>query len=627
MTYGNPTNEDCCRAFASQEDASLLEACFDIPGFDLIEEAVCIKEVYESTSDTCETVTGTRQKFELLGSVIGVTYDVQDTSSTPLRCCLASDDFVENVQACDIETEQFDEFQYDPTAPEGEQCSRVTFEVTNADAPGLVSRVVQIVLGVPEEIAREFVDNSVCCAELGGEACPGEEPGEDNYIDGQCIEGPDNPCQTCDVTFQKTTNFFSDPIASIGNFVNNIIDPEIMMIFGASQEICCEAGVQLGRDDLIQACREDDGEEEIQLELNDKGECIQREIQPQRYSNNGADVPGYGPIDTVLSARIVSDDVCCDAGCAGDESQPLLAACAAREEEVVGTDFTIVGDFGPFAIFFTPQCERQEITDITFTKSDGSLACKIQNTITYSTEFGDDEVEMGNCCAEAAQLNAAVPEAQLADDRLEFFCEKKEIITEGSDVEWDDGFLFGLGRCLMEDGTLQTVFCDLDGVIVKQETPRDLTGQSIDKKLCCTAYDENSPVNNDFELTFACEEIQVDEEIISVDPTETPPVCKVDQESFVYVDRDADEEFDPSVDEQYDYVLTEDRDESGDRCCEKAGEEGDFETARVICDRCEEVEDDEFYTYDAPVCTRRFDRTTSCFTSNPLGNIVGAPLQ
>lgn len=105
MTYGNPTNEDCCRAFASQEDASLLEACFDIPGFDLIEEAVCIKEVYESTSDTCETVTGTRQKFELLGSVIGVTYDVQDTSSTPLRCCLASDDFVENVQACDIETE------------------------------------------------------------------------------------------------------------------------------------------------------------------------------------------------------------------------------------------------------------------------------------------------------------------------------------------------------------------------------------------------------------------------------------------------------------------------------------------------------------------------------------------
>ena len=106
MTYGIPTNEDCCRAFASQQDASLLEACFDIPGFDLIEEAVCIKEVYESTSDTCETVTGTRQKVvDTLGSVIGVTYDVQDTSSTPLRCCLAADDFVENVQACDIETE------------------------------------------------------------------------------------------------------------------------------------------------------------------------------------------------------------------------------------------------------------------------------------------------------------------------------------------------------------------------------------------------------------------------------------------------------------------------------------------------------------------------------------------
>jgi hypothetical protein len=58
---------------------------------------------------------------------------------------------------------------------------------------------------------------------------------------------------------------------------------------------------------------------------------------------------------------MVSADICCEAGCAGDESQPLLAACAAREEEAVGTDFAITGDFGPLSLglLFAPQCERQ----------------------------------------------------------------------------------------------------------------------------------------------------------------------------------------------------------------------------------------------------------------------------
>ena len=130
----------------------------------MVEEAVCIKEVYETTSETCETVTGQRQKIiDTAGALVGLTYDVTDTASTPLRCCLAAGDFIENVQACQQDTEQYEEFEYDPTAPEGEQCSKVTYEVTNADAPGLVSRVVQIVLGDPVEIAREFVGDDVCC--------------------------------------------------------------------------------------------------------------------------------------------------------------------------------------------------------------------------------------------------------------------------------------------------------------------------------------------------------------------------------------------------------------------------------------------------------------------------------
>ena len=47
---------------------------------------------------------------------------------------------------------------------------------------------------------------------------------------------------------------------------------------GASQDRCCEAGIQMGRADLIQACLVTDGDEEIDLEVNDMGECIERNI-------------------------------------------------------------------------------------------------------------------------------------------------------------------------------------------------------------------------------------------------------------------------------------------------------------------------------------------------------------
>ena len=115
-----PTKESCCRNFGEQGDRDLLEACFDIPDFDVVEEAVCIKEVYETTSDTCETVTGQRQKIvDAAGALVSLAYDVTDTASTPLRCCLAAADFSENVNACSEDTEQYDEFEYDPEAPEG----------------------------------------------------------------------------------------------------------------------------------------------------------------------------------------------------------------------------------------------------------------------------------------------------------------------------------------------------------------------------------------------------------------------------------------------------------------------------------------------------------------------------
>ena len=129
---------------------------------------------------------------------------------------------------------------------------------------------------------------------------------------------------------------------------------------------------------------------------------------------------------------------------------------------------------------------------------------------------------MENCCGEAV---AQYPDA-ISEEQLDIFCEVKEVVTEGSDVEWDDGFLFGQGRCIMESGALALIYCDADGVTQLEGPPRDLSGQAIDRKLCCTAYDEDSELNNDFGLTFACEEIAVEEEVVTYDPaTDT---CRVD---------------------------------------------------------------------------------------------------
>lgn len=67
----------------------------------------------------------------------------------------------------------------------------------------------------------------------------------------------------------------------------------------------------------------------MQLELNDQNECIEREVQPMRYAQaDGSPVTGYQPINSVISAQVVSSDVCCSKGCDGPEFASLLGACA-----------------------------------------------------------------------------------------------------------------------------------------------------------------------------------------------------------------------------------------------------------------------------------------------------------
>ena len=265
-----------------------------------------------------------------VGAII---YTNDDVDSTALRCCLAHEDFTENPEACDENVVETFELMYlGDDQPDNMRCANITYSQTDKVAPGLVARVVTVIEGERTEVDREFVGDDVCCVELN----QGCEPilddiidGDDQFEDGTCIPGENNPCETCDLSFYETTIYrFLFPIEP-----TTVVGDELMTEMGAPQERCCAAGIALGRDDLIQACLEDDGEEEMQLELNDQNECLERDVQPMRYADpDGFPISGYEPISTVLRTRVVDNDVCCSAGCDGPEFASLLGACASVTE-------------------------------------------------------------------------------------------------------------------------------------------------------------------------------------------------------------------------------------------------------------------------------------------------------
>ena len=88
---------------------------------------VCHREVYESETDRCDSVTINRQVWMATEDTVGaITYSTDDVDSTALRCCLAANDFYENSNACMDQVIQLEEYQFDPTAPNGEQCIKIS---------------------------------------------------------------------------------------------------------------------------------------------------------------------------------------------------------------------------------------------------------------------------------------------------------------------------------------------------------------------------------------------------------------------------------------------------------------------------------------------------------------------
>ena len=59
-----------------------------------------------------------------------------------------------------------------------------------------------------------------------------------------------------------------------------------------------------------------------------------------RYAQaDGSPVAGYQPINSVLKTEVVSNDVCCEAGCDGPEFASLLEACAEKTETELDVNY------------------------------------------------------------------------------------------------------------------------------------------------------------------------------------------------------------------------------------------------------------------------------------------------
>ena len=81
----------------------------------------------------------------------------------------------------------------------------------------------------------------------------------------------------------------------------------------------------------------------------------------------------------MLDSQIVSDDVCCNKGCEGDEFLVLLPACVSREDQLNRSENFISGP---------NTCSLVEVFDTIYYDSNGP-ACSLEFQVTYDTFYGD----------------------------------------------------------------------------------------------------------------------------------------------------------------------------------------------------------------------------------------------
>ena len=151
------------------------------------------------------------------------------------------------------------------------------------------------------------------------------------------------------------------------------------------------------------------------------------------------------------------------------------------------------------------------------------------------------------------------------DAGLDTYCLEQEIFSEDSNLKYNHG----TEVCKMISGDVTKIWKDLEGTTVKTGETVEKNNETVDRKLCCLAFtEEQGHVNFDWELSFACHELEFDESEYTYD--EESMICTVDNISFVFVDYDVDEIYTEEIDgEKFSFSETTTTDDR-DPCCQNA---------------------------------------------------------
>ena len=136
---------------------------------------------------------------------------------------------------------------------------------------------------------------------------------------------------------------------------------------------------------------------------------------------------------------------------------------------------------------------------------------------------------------------------------MDLFCLEDEEFSQGALFEYDADE----ETCTMLSGDIFTLWSNTEQTLIRTSDAMPKSGEEVEKKHCCRAYQENGLINNSIELLFACEEL--DEIDTKYDYNSDDMVCTVDTTRFTYVDRNADDMWTLEDDgEYYDFAETTD---------------------------------------------------------------------
>ena len=386
-----------------------------------------------------------------------------------------------------------------------------------------------------------------------------------------------------------------------------------------SRAQCCAAGIDSMDDDLIRGACIIEDEPVKQLEYTDLAECIEREVTNFRFEDprTGEPVEGYESY-TDANSMTVHPNNCCLQACAEEEMMKaqFLKACASSEPSGMET-FTnpMIGDKeSPSGEIIEGVCMVDKNVGTTYLLSadpesgtaEGTEACTLDTKTSLSTQFPDDGVTNLHCCA------AAVADESIVNEN---YCQIDYEYGEPFDVQYDAN----ADQCFQTEGSSTKLYLDQDGVEVFRDDPVIVEiGDDpvlVEDSVCCIAYDENDTSGPNIELSFACPEIDEMETTYAIVDMQ----CVRNDTTWMWADYDLDMMYDdnePIFNRNTE--LTEDMD--GSVCCvedENLPLEvlDEFTTLSDTCNKVEK-EEDEYFTYDAPTCTKRSDKIT-CYLSGP----------